>query len=797
MRLATNLLLLALCGAVDSLDPIPERRPPGMSSTGSTVLRLDVEGQEAIIERDSFGVPHIFAPTNRSLFVAYGYAVAQDRLWQLELNRRAARGRLAEIFGQSTVPADTVARVVGYTDEELDDQFAQLPADSQGIFTAYRDGINRYLEEVVFPDPINRLPFEFHALMFNPAPWQVRDSIAFGIFMTRRFGEIGGRELVNQGVFADLVQRYGQKQAAGIFNDLRWIDDPDSPVTIPPDEQTVRRAEPKRDPPRQLLGGPQLWPDTGQDEAREIWRSLGVVTKLGSYAWVISPGKSANGSAMLYGGPQMGFSTPEVLHEAQLTGGEGFNVMGMAFAGAPAVLIGRNDVLAWTSTTANGDNVDTYIERLCGASDYVFNGECLPMESRVETIQVRGADPISLTVLRTVHGPVVSATKGLVATQKRAHWQREIQSFRAFIDFDRARNLEDFAAAIPQIVTAHNFLYADREGNIAYWQAGQVPIRPDGFDPRLPFPGDGSAEWPGGNLPVPTSINPAQGFLTNWNNKPQLGYPNSDSQVLGKQYRVLDIQDDLRGRVLSLEDMENIPRDIGRVGPIGRESRYLLPYLLSAVREVPPTDPLAPQALQILADWDRNQIEDVIESTTIEAGEVIFSRFLTNMKHRAFDPVLGADLTNREATSNMLLHVLDDAVGGGSGVPPSLDYFDGRDPMVEISAAFDQTLAQLRKELGGDPAQWTPPRPVTGFDHPVVGRVASIPTSNRSTYGQIVVLDPNEIFGENIFTLGQSGFIRLNPPGFELDPHFLDQLGLYRNFQYKPMRLLERPDSGD
>src|ERR1700687_3387843 len=265
MRLGTDLLLLALCGAVDSLDPIPERRPPGMSSTGSTVLRLDVDGEEAIIERDSFGVPHIFAPTNRSLFVAYGYAVAQDRLWQLELNRRAARGRLSEIFGASTVPADSVARVVGYTDEELDDQFAQLPADAQGIFTAYRDGINRYLEEVVFPDPINRLPFEFHALMFTPAPWQVRDSIAFGIFMTRRFGEIGGRELVNQGVFSDLVQRYGQKQAAGIFNDLRWIDDPDSPVTIPPDGQTAGRAAPAREQPDQLLGSPEPWPDTGLD----------------------------------------------------------------------------------------------------------------------------------------------------------------------------------------------------------------------------------------------------------------------------------------------------------------------------------------------------------------------------------------------------------------------------------------------------------------------------------------------------------------------------------------------------
>src|SRR5688500_17524261 len=141
--------------------------------TGFTTL--DVNGELVRIYRDDFGIPHVFAETNRGLFEAYGYAVAQDRLWQLELNRRAARGRLAEIFGASVVNADRAARITGYTDAELDAQFATLTAEEKEIFDAYLAGINRYIVEAIV-DPL-KLPFEFHALSFIPQPWTRRDSI--------------------------------------------------------------------------------------------------------------------------------------------------------------------------------------------------------------------------------------------------------------------------------------------------------------------------------------------------------------------------------------------------------------------------------------------------------------------------------------------------------------------------------------------------------------------------------------------------------------------------------------------
>ena len=145
-----------------------------------------------------------------------------------------------------------------------------------------------------------------------------------------------------------------------------------------------------------------------------------------------------------------------------------------------------------------------------------------------------------------------------------------------------------------------------------------------------------------------------------------------------------------------------------------------------------------------------------------------------------------------EASSNMLIHSLDFALTGQSGVPPSRDYFNGIDPKVVMSATFDQTLAVLAAAQGANPATWTAPRGSITFSHPLLGAVASIPNSNRATYGQIIVLGKPRITGESIFTLGQSGFLQLVlPSSFTFDPHFFDQLGLYRNFEHKPMRFFK------
>jgi len=195
-----------------------------------------------------------------------------------------------------------------------------------------------------------------------------------------------------------------------------------------------------------------------------------------------------------------------------------------------------------------------------------------------------------------------------------------------------------------------------------------------------------------------------------------------------------------------------------------------------ALSDVSPVHPLGAQAKSIIEAWDGNAFADAVTSTSLHSGEVIFSTWLTLMLTNTFGDELGARVG--EASSNMLIHALDFALTGDSGVPPSRDYFNGINPKVVISAAFDQTLAV--------------PRGSITFSHPLLVVVASVPNSNRATYGQIIVLGRPAITEESIFTLGQSGFLQLVlPSSFAFDPHFMDQLGLFRNFEHKPMKFFK------
>jgi penicillin G amidase len=803
MKVSTSGLVMSLSvlGLVISCSVLrePGVRQPSARADGFTTLHVD--GDDVRIYRDEFGVPHIFAETNRGLFKGYGYAIAQDRLWQLELFRRAAQGRLAELLGATTVPsnvqigqstalaADTDIRTRHYTETELHEQLALLDAEEAEIFSAYADGINHYITAVVAADPASKLPFEFHSLGIGvPAHWTALDIVANIVYQSR-FGQAGGQERQNQTLLTSLITRHGEEAGLAIFNDVRWIDDPETPVSVPAERAVDKRlgADPRTPAlPDQLQGATQESEVSLEEQADAVLGMVGVPISAGSHGWIVSAAKSANGSAMLFGGPQVDFNTPELFHEVHLKGGNGFNVMGRAFAGVPFVYAGRTHHMAWAMTSGTfGDTRDTYIETLCGGG-YLFKGVCTPFETRIEVIKVKGAPSVNLTVRRTVHGPVVGTGSGVVFTQKRVVWKREIESAKQFLGINRARNLQEFEAAVRRLEVCHNFLYADKVGNIAYWLSGKVPIRPVGFDPRLPLPGTGNAEWTGEFRPVPFSINPTRGWLSSWNSKPSLGYPNPDQRSFGKQWRSLEIDERLANGLISLNDMKDIAKDIARTdqGGDGREARYLKPYLLNALDVVPPSNALASRARAVLTAWDGSVFKEPIAATTREAGQVIFAKWLEVMRVNTFGDELGTQVS--QASTNMLIHVLDDALGGGSGVPPSRDYFNGVNPNTVISAAFDQALAAL----GPNPSAWsTQPRDIVRFRHtlyPAVPEVATMLDSNRATYVYIVVLSNPTPNSESILPLGQSGFIA---PDGTLDPHFRDQLERYRNFQYKPMRL--------
>jgi penicillin amidase len=615
------------------------------------------------------------------------------------------------------------------------------------------------------------------------------------------FSDPGGRELTNKALLDHLVSRFGPDAGQAMFNDVRWTDDPDAPTTIPSDAPNGLRPEAGRPRAHATQLVPLKVPPTDHAAAAAHFESIGVPTRLGSYGWVVGPQRSAEGYAMLYGGPQMNFAAPEIIHEVQLNGADAYNVVGMAMAGLPFVSIGRTKDHAWTLTSPAGtDNVDVYIETLCDAgtgfgSGYVFGGACTAYDTRMEHIHVRGGATEALLVQRSVHGIIVSVGPTSAVAEKRANWNGEVATIGAIAAMGRAKNLREFERAAKASPSLFNVLYADRKGNIAYWQIGRNPVRPDGYDPRLPQPGDGTAEWTGELRPIPSSINPPRGWLSNWNSKATAGQTAGDQQVLGKMDRLRAIETRLDAGLVSVGDMRDIPKDIARIQSPqgrsieGREAEFLLPYLFQALDAFPPSHPLAAEARGILLSWDGNGVVDAAASTNLAPGSVIFSRWLATALVNVFGDEFGTFVT-AEITSNALLHVLDHALGSGSGVPPSRDYFidinsqDPRqDPRQILSASFDQALAAL-----GSKTNWTPARPVTRFVHalPAIGQVAAIPRSNRATWAQIVYFTPNRPEGETIFGLGQSGFI---DPSKKFDLHFIDQFELFSRFEYKPMPL--------
>lgn len=433
---------------------------------------LNHHGQKIKIFRDSFGVPHIYSDTDSALFFGTGYAMAEDRLWQAELSRIVASGRMAEFFGNTAnnLAQDMVIRRDGYTDEEAMEQFRQLPKYVQRGLVGYIDGINHYIETTSAAS----LPPEFRGV--KPAKWTILDSLKIQQLMVRRFGESGGGEATNSSLLAKLQAKFGAEKGAEIFKIVHWKNDSSAPVSLhsKPDKD-VKKAGGTQEAisfPKSNVVADQL--EKEQQMKIDIEKAYGFPHKGGSNAWVVSPSRSKSGGTLLLGGPQMGFSVPQIAHEVGIHGA-GYNSVGMAFAGAgPIPLIGRGNDFAWTTTTGMGDQIDTFVLKINpnNADQYYFNGKWVHFEVRTENIKVAGQSTVDYKVYRSVHGPVVYKDNLVAYAQKRAHWGQEVNAMVGFYDFNRSRNVKQFEEAAKKIPTSHNFLYSDKQGNIGYWITG-------------------------------------------------------------------------------------------------------------------------------------------------------------------------------------------------------------------------------------------------------------------------------------------------------------------------------------
>lgn len=720
--------------------------------------RLRLGGEEVEVYRDAYGIPHIFAKTPAGAFRAEGYLEAEDRLWQMETFRRAAKGEAAEIQGKAGLPNDRDRARRGYTEEEFGKLVASGDARMREAMAAYAEGVNAYLASGA------PLPPEYEKLRIKPRPWAETDSMAIGVMMSRRFGEAGDLELTVSRVYDPLVRKVGEANAKLILADLLRDSDPSAPATL---NDHVRK---KADLPREKgarPGAPGMSPEAYAryraelDEILASREALGVPAYFGSNAWVVAPGRSATGKAMLYAGPMMGFNAPSICNEIHLAA-EGLNVAGMSFPGVPGVMIGWNDRVAWTTTSGGADLVDVYTLELNpeNPDEYRHRGEWRKFEILEREIKVRGEASEKIKVYRSVYGPLAGEPdrKNFRAhALKMSFWMKEHRTVEAIFEVNVARSAGDFERAVRKIVTSHNFFCATADGRIGFWYCGAHPVRRAGHDVRFPQPGDGSMDWEG-ILPVerwPAAIDPPAAFFGNWNNKPARAWEPSGFGKVFWGKKILDV----------LESEPRIAFD--RFSEIARLTAYhsyladyFKPFILEAARSL--EDEEAKKAAALLEGWDHMEVEG-------GAGPVLVERWVLQAAVRLFgdivDPMLLASRQVQRFVVDPLLYVFE---GEDCLVRLKYDYAKGKD----LKAIARDALKEAMKG-GVEKLAWKEP----SIDFR--GEVGSVKSKRgRGTYQMSVEIGPEGVRAVSLCAPGQS-----ERPASR---HYKDQVGFFAEWKYKP-----------
>lgn len=635
---------------------------------------------------EEFGVPHIYANSLNTASFALGYVSAEDRLWEMDIFRHAARGTLTEFIGNDSedgfLKMDIATRREGYVEEEvqkmyddLDEKFPNGTRVQEGL-QAYSDGINAYIDEAKID--ATKLPFEYTATQntppLYPEEWTNADTLYLVVLQLRVFGETAGDELQNAGLYAHLTDTLGKKLGRKVFKDLAFQNDSKATTSINPADGNFKT---------QALGKPN-WksvaiPDNAVDVAENtmmaertresVLRSIGFGTGPMSNALIVSREESKSGNPLQIGAPQVGYATPGFFMEIDVHA-PGIDFRGPAVPGASALIpLGRGRDYAWSLTTGYSDAVDTRAERLCepggaeptlDSNHYVYKGECKEMESREETFVIKptAANPgppgqETRTFYRTVHGPVFQRAlvkgKPTAFVKERFFWKKEVDSVPQFarwnMDID---DIDDFGAAAKEFTMSFNAFYADAN-NIAYWHVGHYPKRAEGQHPSLPTWGTGQWEWKGRRSfsTQPHILNPDTGWIANWNNKPTAGWSNMDSAKWGSIHRVNLLDDQMHDLLdgsgeANLSDLVDV---IGRAATQDTRGLYLGPKMLRfAQKKSDPTDQYR-KALEVVGNWISTGAHRLNgdDDDTMEQGPAlaVFDEWYTQLVHRVYDDELG------------------------------------------------------------------------------------------------------------------------------------------------------------
>ncbi len=559
------------------------------------------------IVRDRRGIPHIYARTENDAWFALGYVHAQDRLFQMEMQRRAGQGRLAEIVGPPGLRADRLFRTLGLY-RRAQDSVKHLSPGQLKTLEAYAAGVNQWLETRK-----GTLPPEFNLTGLDFEPWKPADTLVWGKLMAVRLSTDWQGELLR----ALIVRKAGKEALPVLFPPYPG----DAPVTVKPHREG-------------LLNGV----DFGA-----LLAALPAEVQRGgaSNVWALGPGRTTTGAAILASDPHLGMSAPVLWYLAHISA-PGLSLSGATVPGGPLLIMGHNGHIAWGLTTTYIDTDDVILEKLDPADPnrYIAGGKSVPFKLRTETIEVRFGADVTLTIRESRNGPALDYNEELKEYGKkhgrvavlRAPWlSRADTSAVAFAGINKARNWEEFRNALRLFIgPIQNFVYADTAGNIGYLVPGVVPIRKRPDAGWLPQDGADPETALVGTIPydsLPQSFNPPDGVLINANNRiAGSDYPYFLSQSWGDHYRAARIAQLLAARERFTPDV------VARMQAdhVSLAARATLPLLL----KIEPADDRQRRVLEMLKAWDGAM-------ALARPEPLIYTAWFRELNHRLYADELG------------------------------------------------------------------------------------------------------------------------------------------------------------
>lgn len=671
---ATILIIVVIASAIFNI-MLKKSLPDYEGEVESLNIKSKIE-----IYRDSSAVPYIVAQNDEDAAFGLGYVHAQERLFQMDILRRSAEGRLSEVFGSKTLPFDKMFLTVGIK-RFATQNISKLNPQALRVLTAYSNGVNEYIHK-----HSSKLPIEFDVLNYTPYDWKPEHSLMVIRMMAWNLNVSWWTDFA----FIKLIKALGEEKVKEIY--------PDYPENAP---FVIPSANELKDVHTDIA-----------DVDKEFREFLGVQgSHIGSNSWVVNGKMSKSGKPIIANDPHLGYSMPGFWFAAVIKA-PNWDAAGVTIPGTPCIAIGKNNFISWAFTNIMADDADFYMETLDEKKQkYFYDQEWHPLRTINEVIKVKDSTDVSLEIKLTHRGPLIDNAHPFNFVYRGDKNKLKYVSMRwsgndfsdelySLLSINKAKNFGEFKQAIQSFsVPGQNFVYGDKQGNVGYVFGARLPLR-ESNSPTMIFDGTNTNNDWKGYIPfseLPVLYNPEENFIATANNKTASNFPFHISNIWEPASRIIRIKELLRSKEKhSDEDFMNYQTD--QFSPYARE---ITKEIIESFEGVKIKDKNLQLTLDLFKKWD----------CKIDKGSqtaAIYEVFLVQFFQNVFLDKMGSSLYNDFVTvANIPYRSIEKLMA-----TPNSDWFDIKkttpreDKKANIRRSLADALTYLESRLGNNITFW-------------------------------------------------------------------------------------------